>query len=88
MIVGTDDSEEDETELRNKETIPLENQVITNENGRKKVIRSKKVEIPRNEKKVVLPKKIEKVEQPKKEKKKVQGVHYMQTTVVNLCTCQ
>ena len=88
MTVETDDFEDDETEVRNKETIPLENHIITNENGGKKFIRSRKVEIPRNEKNFVLPKNREKVEQPRKEKKKVQGIHYMQTTVVNPCTYQ
>ena len=74
--------------MRNKESIPLENQIITNEDGGRKFIRSKNIETPRNEKKVVLPKNIDKVEQHRKGKKKVQGTHYMQTTVVNPCTCQ
>ena len=56
--------------LRNKENIPLENQIITNEEGGRKFLRSKNVETPRNEKKVVLPKNIDKVEQPKKGKRK------------------
>ena len=70
ITVETDDSEEEDTEVRNKETIPLENQIITNENGGRKFIRSRNVETPRNEKKVVLPKNIEKVEQNRKRKRK------------------
>ena len=71
-----------------KKLIPLENQIITNEDGGRKFIRSRKVETPRIKKKTVLPNNLEKVKQHRKEKKKVQGTHYMQTTVVNPCTCQ
>ena len=67
-------------ERKTKEHIPLKNQIITNQKGGKKFLASRKVETSSE------PSKIER--EVKFEKGKDQRVHYMQTTIVNPCTCQ
>ena len=65
---------------KKQEHFPLENQIITNEKRGKKFMASRKVECSSG------PSKLEK--EVKSEKGKDHRVHYMQTTVVNPCTCQ
>ena len=83
VIVEDDELYGYEIDMGNKgkqKNIPLDNHIITNEDGGKTFIKSRKVEPP---------KKSEKIEKPRKEVKgKVQGIHYIQTTVVNPFTCQ
>ena len=77
VAVEEDESESEETDLRNnqkQENIPQENQILINEDGGHKFIGSKRVGSPRKKEKI----------KPSKKKKKVQG----QTTVVNPCTRQ
>ena len=61
--VTVEDDEFEVNETKKQENIPLENQIITNENGGKKFVESKKIE-PRKEKKVETP--TERVEAPRK----------------------
>ncbi|KAI3677787.1 hypothetical protein L6452_37057 [Arctium lappa] len=87
-VVVEADSEEENSEGKNKEDhkdIPLENHILTNERGGKPFIKSDKVEMSKTKKETI---KSEKVETSMKGKEKVQGIHYMQTSVINLCTCQ
>ncbi|KAI3692411.1 hypothetical protein L6452_32226 [Arctium lappa] len=84
-VVVEADSEEEDSESKNEKdhkVIPLENHILTNERGGKPFVKSEKV---KSEEETV---KNEKAETSKRGKGKVQGVHYMQTTVVNPCTCK
>ncbi|KAI3665307.1 hypothetical protein L6452_43931 [Arctium lappa] len=82
--IEADSEEEDSESKREKdhEVIPLENHIQTNERGGKPFVKSEKVksgeEIVKNVK----------AETSERGKGKAQGVHYMQTTVVNPCTCK